>query len=809
MSTLDLRRPVVPAEPGPGDAAGESTAQTQLWSISIEQLVYLGLGLLALLTHLWGLGDRALHHDETLHAAYSWYLYVGRGYIHDPLLHGPLLYHIGALIYWIFGDSDFTSRLGPALTGTALTLTPYLIRREIGRPAALFAAIYLLISPVFLYYGRFIRHDIYSLLCEMLVFVAIVRYASTRRSHWLYTGAVAFALMWVNQETTYLFVLIMAAPLVGIFLWRVYRPGVLILAALAVLVASLVFVLPGKAEVDGANNAIRDQATGEMKYTPGALFGWRPLETADNSYALRVRNRADNNGGQSLLTNLGDYLSDLGQFFGHPAILLALGLGVGALAVLGWLIWFRAGASGERPWQAARSRGDPAVDTFASLAVDWRWLYALLIVAVIYTLFFTAFFTNLIGLISGTAGSLLYWLAQHDVQRGSQPAHYYLIQLIIYEPLLLIWSLIGFGFLIYDVVHHVRDKARKWSLPVALSTGLLAWWVVAAFVIYSWAGEKMPWLTVHVALPMALFAAWALQRALAPLWAAPGDEYNLEDRRPATAVFAGLFVVIVSLGFVLMTAIVGFGTKSVLPPWVAPVFTLALLTLLTVGAGLRWNWGWSLAMLALCVSVAGSVYTVRNAFRLVYQNGDIPREMLVYTQTSPDVARVIRRLEEASIRRGHGLSMPVIYDNETVWTWYMRDFTNAQRIDGSLDGPPDPSVQAVLLLDENLARFPENRQYLNGFVLQRYPLRWWFPEDQVYRLAPDWREAPIENVSLLGQVLRAPFDRDVDIRLWNFLIFRDPGFALGSSDVIVAVRPELAGQIGIGLGGSVTGTDAP
>jgi predicted membrane-bound mannosyltransferase len=43
---------------------------------------------------------------------------------------------------------------------------------------------------------------------------------------------------------------------------------------------------------------------------------------------------------------------------------------------------------------------------------------------------------------------------------------------------------------------------------------LLTWWALATFALYSWAGEKMPWLTVHVALPIVLLGAWALARVL-------------------------------------------------------------------------------------------------------------------------------------------------------------------------------------------------------------------------------------------------------------------------------------------------------
>ncbi|HMQ30791.1 MAG TPA: TIGR03663 family protein [Chloroflexaceae bacterium] len=785
MSTLDLPRPT----------AADAPASARPWSLTVEQLAYLALGVASLLAHLWALGDRALHHDETLHAAYSWYLFVGRGYIHDPLLHGPLLYYLGALGYFLFGDGDVAARLMPALAGTALTLTPFLVRRELGRPAALIAAFYLLISPVALYVGRFFRHDIYSVLCEALVFAAIVRYGSTRAPRWLLVGAAAFALMLVNQETSYLFLLIMAAPLAAGFLWRVYRPGLAIVAALGVAVAALIFVFPGEAMVDGAHHAIRDPETGEMQVERPGLFGMPPLATEDNGYALQVRNRADDDGGRDLFTNLALYLGDLLRFFAHPAVVLAIGLLLGAVAALVYLIWRRPGPDGRTPWQLARERDDPAAAAFASLGDGGRWKVALALFLAIYLVFFTAFFTNLIGAVSGVAGSLLYWLAQHNVQRGGQPEHYYLFQLFVYEPLLLLFGGLGLALLGYEL------RRRRATFPVLL----LAWWSFAALGIYTWAGEKMPWLTIHITFPWTLLAAWAAQRAIFSSGSEAQDALAPRASGRAWAVFSCLFAAIVGLSFVLMTAIVGFGSSSVLAPWVVPVAALLLVALLTAGAGLRWGWRPAAAMLAVCLGVAVGLYTARASFRLAYLNGDVPVEPMVYTQTSPDVLRVVRRIEEASVKRGRGLAMPVIYDNETVWSWYLRDFTNAERNGGQLGAAPGPEVMAVFMLQENLDRHRENRELLDGFVIQRYPLRWWFPEDQVYRLGPGWREGPLEQTSLLGQLLRNPFDRGVGERWWRFLMFRDPGHPLGSTDFVIAVRPELADQIGVGLGGDLRG----
>ena len=46
------------------------------------------------------------------------------------------------------------------------------------------------------------------------------------------------------------------------------------------------------------------------------------------------------------------------------------------------------------------------------------------------------------------------------------------------------------------------------------------------------------------------------------------------------------------------------------------------------------------------------------------------------------------------LRRGGGLDMPVWYDNETVWAWYLRRFTNKQQQSPALNTVPGPEVQA-------------------------------------------------------------------------------------------------------------------
>ena len=39
---------------------------------------------------------------------------------------------------------------------------------------------------------------------------------------------------------------------------------------------------------------------------------------------------------------------------------------------------------------------------------------------------------------------------------------------------------------------------------------LLVFWSVSSLAVFTYAGEKMPWLTIHIALPMILSSAWAI-----------------------------------------------------------------------------------------------------------------------------------------------------------------------------------------------------------------------------------------------------------------------------------------------------------
>src|SRR5579859_8283462 len=119
---------------GPIDAAPSVLDRPLLAGVRIdwELAGYVALVFLALVLRLVVLGDKPFHHDESQDAYFSWIFFTGGGYKYDPLLHGPLRFYLISLMYLLFGVSNFTARLAPALMGTAIVALPLFFRRQLG-----------------------------------------------------------------------------------------------------------------------------------------------------------------------------------------------------------------------------------------------------------------------------------------------------------------------------------------------------------------------------------------------------------------------------------------------------------------------------------------------------------------------------------------------------------------------------------------------------------------------------------------------------------------------------------------------------
>ncbi len=421
-----------------------------------ETIAWATIGVVAFIMRLWDVGHRAMHHDESLHAVYSWGIVKflkgdpNAGYHYDPMMHGPYQFHQNAIFMFLFGGNETAGRLGSVVCGTALVLTPFLLRRYLGRNGAFVLSLLLCFSPFELYFSRFMREDIPFALWTVLSICAFFRYVEHGKYHyrWLWLLGASLALLWSTLESS-----------VAVF-------GMLGGYVVIVLVMEL------STRKRGGNTVL----LAALRDTPG------------RTWAISV----------------GIML----------AIVVALYIPLGhEYANENWL------------WGLLPGLGRPQG----------------------YNMDFLT-------------GGLSYWLGQQNVARGSQPWFYYLMLVPLYEQVAVVFGLWGLWYAL---------KRRT------IFTAFVVWWAFCTWVFYMWASEKMPWLGLHLTIPL-LFAA-----------------------------------------------------------------SLVITRFIVHAPRRGWRWYVPAALLLLT-----AVTTVRGAQAMAYVNGDDPTEMMVYVQSSQDVAKTVHYTNE-------------------------------------------------------------------------------------------------------------------------------------------------------------------
>jgi uncharacterized protein (TIGR03663 family) len=400
-------------------------------------------------------GSRAMHGDEAEHAWFAWHLYNGTGYQYDPVYHGPFQFIVTAFFYFLFGVSETSARLMAVLFGTALIVLPYFFRNHMGRVAALLASVYLTFSPAFLYVSRLERDDIFSCFFAFTLAIAIFSYLQTRKARYVYLGAASIALSLASMENTYITLFVF-----GSFL----------------------------------TIAVGSEMLTSRRLGAKLLDLWTRTGTEH-----RIEYSALLGGGALLLAALA---LTVWKGFAIPVPLVL------AVAIV-LLVHRQVILSSVRDGELRFSDGLRSI-------TRQQWLNAVTIVIAILFLTYSTFGTNLRGIWDASQpllnsaqgcqgnhfllnpcrkdilGGLFYWLSQHGVHRGGQPWFYYMLLFGLYEQIAVILGLGG-------ILWFLRRPT--------LFTSFLTYWAVLMFGIYSWAGEKFPWLMIHPLLPFTLLAA--------------------------------------------------------------------------------------------------------------------------------------------------------------------------------------------------------------------------------------------------------------------------------------------------------------
>ncbi|GAB4114274.1 MAG: TIGR03663 family protein [Roseiflexaceae bacterium] len=811
----------------PNETGGLLGQTLDLSRINTELLAFVVVVLLSIIAHFYGLGKMALHHDESIHAWMSWKLFTGVGgftcyggrlaatYCYEPTYHGPSLYIFTTLSYFLFGDGDWQARIPQAVAGIGMVASAWMLRPYLGTKGALVAAVLMGFSPSLLYYTRFARHDGLILLWTLWMVIGFFRFIDTGRAAYL--------------------VLLMA----------------------------------------GASLAI---ATHELYYILFFVFGWFLIVRI--AFEQLPRRTVD----IALIVLL---VIAFGVELWNPRITPSVRAGGMAL------LFMTVAATGlfmNRVWDPQPIISRCLAELFTKrMPVFWG---AFAVFWAIYILMYSTFFADPQSLLTGLYAGLAYWLgSQQEFARGDQPWYYHLMLLAIYEPLALFG---GIGAAIYMYTRGFTTAFRTQTAPAATpvadqpestepSTGatttlasepnepnepaattaaevaepphprailnlfplFLAFWFFGNLVAFSWAGEKMPWLVTHIALPGNLLVAWAIGRMLDAI-----DWGTLRDRSVAL-VPPFLTIMLIAFGVAywrISTPGEGQQAQAGLLQGLVPLAVGGALLYAILTIGQRIGWRATAAAAGLTLSALLGIYMLRASWTVVYIQPDTPVEPLVYVQSSPDVPLIVRNVRELAINQTRnvrnetdpigGLTMPVIMDagdpnqggeGSLAWPyqWYLRDFKRLESRDSNffrnatpesfIVDPVQPGADrelAPVVLVSKGSLSENGRAALEAGYVKRFDskLNWWFPEGNkcdpdtlgykrfyysTMMLADAFKDCPNIDSTKIQNVFAPilwPLDGSHWDSTWRFLLYRQlpDGLRLDGREMEVWVRSDLA-----------------
>ena len=707
-----------------------SSESGQLWLW--ELIAYTALLVAAAAMRLWDLGQRAVHHDESLHSFYSWQLAEGQGFRHDPLMHGPLQFELNAAIFFIFGDSDYTSRLLYAVAGTALVALPFFFRDRLGRLGALFTSVLLAFSPALLYFSRFSRNDILMAVWALGLVICMWRYIDEGKSRYVYFAAGLLALAFASKETSYLI-----TALLGLFLvlWVIYRnvPRIVEKADLRIgqtkTVSAIGSLIAASLSQWTSLSAFRRPTAFLLLLITLTLPMWSAAIGIFQDTALLS------------WSNLTFVMEDGGSEVGSPS--------GGAILIASLIMIILMGAS-------------------VAIGFLWNqnvWLIAAGIFYCIWALSYTTFFTNLGGVESGMWRGLGYWIAQQDVARGNQPWYYYFVITPLYEFLPLALAVAA------ALYYWVKRRADAFTL-------FLLYWCGMTLLLFTIASEKMPWLLVNITLPLIVLGGKFL-----------GDLASGFDWRRAASLEGILVILSVPalMGAIYMLALAGTGGDSN-GIAVASVSGASVMALAALGIFVARRIG--IAQTAKIATIPAVVVllllTVRASTTAAYSHGDVPVEMLVYTQTSPDIRLLADEFRRADGYDGEDNGISIDVDDTSgftwPWAWYLRDSSryhaSYRKIDIEAAAGRSPTAEALLVHSGNQEEASPLLQgiYTDG---QRIRHRWWFPE-HTYR-----------NLTF-GSFMSGLVDREAWRSVTDYWLFREGvRHNIGSEDAYIYFSPDF------------------
>ncbi len=225
-----------------------------------------------------------------------------------------------------------------------------------------------------------------------------------------------------------------------------------------------------------------------------------------------------------------------------------------------------------------------------------------------------------------------------------------------------------------------EDQPEELPLRPVPTLALLAFWSLSSLAAFSVAGERMPWLTVHIALPMILTAGWGLGYLIESThWGEIRKNNGLVSALLVGVLLASLAGALASL----LGANPPFQGKTIEQLQSSSIFLTSVLVFAASAFGLtRLLTAWRIADVmrlgAFIFFGFLAVLTIRTSLRAAYVNYDTALEYMVYAHAARGPKDVLAQIAEISYRTTGGNDVVVAYDNDVNYPywWYLRSYPN-------------------------------------------------------------------------------------------------------------------------------------
>ena len=786
--------------------------------IRVETLIILTILILTMISRFYDLGARVMSHDEINHVIPSYELATGKGYRHDPVTHGPDQFHMMALSYFLFGANDFTARFPAALFSIAtVAFAIFGFRRYLGRIGSIVAGFGLMISPYMLFYGRYARNEAFIALYVLITLYFVLRYLEKGSTTSLLCLTAVTALHFTAKSTAYISTAQLLVFLAFLFMDRIARAhwpketdrrSFLYLSSGALILLLITLGLAGWHAIE-TRNAPPDPSAGISPIVIAELAGVIiALVLGILAIIILLRSIGWNNLKKErsfeLLILIGSLILPLLAAFPIRIISALFGLDWNPL---------------DYTSQGLLRTGIFLVGlTVLSFVIGylWRpklWLANFALFYSIFVVLYTTMFTNGFGFFTGIVGGLGYWLDQQAVHRGGQPFYYYaLIQIPIYEYLPAFGAILATYFGIrykkfaafagnFIAQNHQplttspdaaeqpppnregptipEDRAVDGlePLPTHLKTdsevepvfshknplpilAFLLFWSVTTFFAYTLASERMPWLTVHITMPLWLTAGWGFGYLIET------TPWSKLKQNTSWLALVLLPVFIISLGGVFRSLLgpqLPFqgNTLDQLQTTTTFIFSVTFAGFSGWGAVrmLRdWRQNDVLRLFVIGLSVFLAIFTARTAFTAAYINYDNAKEFLVYAHAARGPKDVLIQVEEISRRTTQGKNIEVAYDHDANYPfwWYFRDFPNRRYFTDNVTR--DMRELPVIIAGESNWGKLESITRGNFVVFEYMRLLW--PMQDYFDLTPERIVNALTDPAMRAAIFKIWRDRD-------------------------------------------------